>query len=143
MSVNNRAYSWEHTKVIFPDFEMEVQSIDYDDALEKEVIYGTGNIPRGYGTGNYKANAKITVLKDDWNDFIDYCKKKNLSIYKIIIEKIVCSYADENERTRTDVINKIAITKVADKMKQGDKSFVVDIELCVFGTIERDGVKAI
>lgn len=141
--INGRGYSWESVNVSFPDFNMVVQSIDYDDELEKELKYGTGSSPRGYGTGNYKANAKITVLREDYDDLLDYCKSKGIALFRLEIPKIIVSYANDEDVTRTDVINKVSITKIADKPKQGDKSMTVDLDLLVAGLIVRDGVQPV
>lgn len=141
--INGRGYSWESVTVSLPGLEMQVQSIDYGDELEKELKYGTGNTPRGYGTGNYKANAKITLLREDFDDLLDYCKSKGIPLLRLAIPKIIVSYANDDDVTRTDVINKVSITKIADKPKQGDKSMTVDLDLLVAGLIVRDGVRPV
>ena len=41
-----------------PGLNLQIQSIDYEDELEKEEVYGKGQKPRGYGEGNYKASGK-------------------------------------------------------------------------------------
>ena len=141
--INGRGYSWESVTVSFPEFDLQVQSIDYDDELEKELKYGTGNTPRGYGTGNYKANAKVTLLREDYDDLLDYCKSKGIPLFRLEIPKIIVSYANDDDVTRTDVINKVSIAKIADKPKQGDKSMTVDLDLLVAGLIVRDGVQPV
>lgn len=141
--INGRGYSWESVTVSFPGFDLQVQSIDYDDELEKELKYGTGSTPRGYGNGNYKANAKITLLREDFNDLLDYCKSKSTPLFRQEIPKIIVSYANDEDVTRTDVINKASITKISDKPKQGDKSMTVDLDLLVAGLIVRDGVQPV
>lgn len=141
--INGRGYSWESVTVSLPGLELQVQSIDYDDELEKELKYGTGNTPRGYGTGNYKANAKITLLREDFDDLLDYCKSKGIPLLRLEIQKIIVSYANDDDVTRTDVINKVSIAKIADKPKQGDKSMTVDLDLLVAGLIVRDGVQPV
>ncbi|GAA6428447.1 hypothetical protein [Dielma fastidiosa] len=141
--INGRGYSWESVTVSLPGLEMQVQSIDYDDELEKELKYGTGNTPRGYGTGNYKGNSKITVLREDFDDLLDYCKSKSIPLFRLEIPKIIVSYANDDDVTRTDVINKVSIAKIADKPKQGDKSMTVDLDLLVAGLIVRDGVQPV
>ncbi|CAH8721624.1 hypothetical protein WDD9_006381 [Paenibacillus melissococcoides] len=54
------------------------KKISYDDELEKEVAYGKGQRPRGYGEGNYKSEGKLSLLRDDYDDIVQYCKSKNL-----------------------------------------------------------------
>lgn len=141
--INGRGYSWESVTVSLSGLELQVQSIDYGDELEKELKYGTGNTPRGYGTGNYKANAKITLLREDFDDLLDYCKSKGIPLLRLAIPKIIVSYANDDDVTRTDVINKVSIAKIADKPKQGDTSMTVDLDLLVAGLIVRDGVQPV
>lgn len=141
--INGKAYDWADISVEFPDFSMQLQEISYDDELEKELAYGTGSVPRGYGTGNYKANAKITMLRDDFDSLTDYCKSKGISLYKLVIPKIVVSHANAGSKTVTDVINKVTITKTSHKGAKGDKELKVDLDLLVAGMITRNGVNPI
>lgn len=141
--INRKVYDWSSINVTFPDFEMEVQEISYDDELEKEAAYGKGQMPRGYGEGNYKAEAKIAVLRDDYNDLLDYCKSKNVGIYSLLIPKIIVGYANDGQRTRVDTLSKVTITKIGGGGSQGDKSLKIDLDLLVIGGIDRDGVKPI
>lgn len=141
--INGKNYDFSSITAKIPGMTLEFQDISYDDGLEKEVTYGKGSMPRGYGSGNYKANAKLSMLRDDFNDLIDYCKKKNVSLYKLEIPKITVAFANDGQRTKIDVINKIGLTKVSDKAAQGDKSLKVDIDLIVYGKIIRDGLEPV
>ena len=141
--VNGRTYGWEDIRAKLPGFDLEIQSIEYSDEMEKEASYGTGSKPRGYGTGNYKADCKIAMLKDDYDDFVKWCKSQGASLYKLEIPKIVVSYAMEGERIKNDVINKLTPTKVSNKAAQGDKNLTVEIELLVYGTVVRDGLASV
>lgn len=120
-----------------------MQEISYDDELEKEVAYGKGQRPRGYGEGNYKSEGKLSLLRDDFDDLLQYCKSKNMGLYKIVIPKIVVSYADGGGRTRTDVLNTVTFTKSSHKNAQGDKALKVDLDFLIVNGIDRDGVKPI
>lgn len=143
MIINSKVYDWADVSISFPDFYLSIQEISYSDELEKELVYSTGNKPVGYGTGNYKAELKFTLLKDHYTDFLDYCKKKNTAPLKITVPKVVVSYGNDGQRTVTDVINNITFTKFSDKAAQGDKQLKVECECLVFGTISRDGVASI
>ena len=143
MIINGKVYDWASIDIQIPGLAIEAQSIDYDDELESDLVYGRGPLPRGYGNGNYKASAKLSLLRDDYNDLIDYCKSKGIPFYKMIIEKIIVSYANEGQPTRSDVINKVKFKKRTNKAANGDKSFKVDLELLVMGTIVQDGVQPV
>lgn len=141
--VNGKAYDWGDVDIKLPGLALEVQEISYDDELEKEVAYGKGSRPRGYGCGNYKASGKMTVLRDDYDAILDYCKQQGVPFFDLEFPKIIVSYANDGDRTRQDVINRVSFSKRSNKASQGDKALKVDIDLMIAGMIEHDGVAAI
>lgn len=138
--INGKAYDWGDINIKIPGLDLEAQEISYDDELEKETVYGRGQRARGYGEGNYKASGKMSLLRDDFDDLVNYCKRKKIGLYKLVIPKIAVSYANPYQRTKTDVLNMITITKVSHKNAQGDKSLKVDLDLLIIGEIERNGL---
>lgn len=143
LKVNGKAYDWGDVDVKVPGLVITVQEISYDDELEKEEVYGKGHKPRGYGTGNYKASAKLSLLRDDYDAFLAWCKSKGVPFFGLEIPSIVVSYANEGERTHIDELKKAQITKRSNKAAQGDKSLTVDIDLMVVGGIVQDGVEPV
>ncbi len=143
LKVNGKNYDWGDVDVKFPGLVLQLQEISYDDELEMEESYGRGSKPRGYGTGNYKASGKISMLRDDYDDLLDYCKSKRIAFYKIMIPSIVVSYANDGERTRIDELKKVKLIKRSNKAAQGDKNLKVDIDLMIIGGIIQDGVKPV
>lgn len=143
LKVNGKAYDWGDVNLNLPGIVTEIQEISYDDELEKELVYGAGRRPRGYGTGNYQASGKMTFLKDDFEDITSYCKANNIAIYDLVLSKVVVSYAKGDGQITTDTLNKVSITKITNKAAQGDKSIKVEAELLIAGTIVRDGVNPI
>ncbi len=143
IKVNGKAYSWADVDVKLPGLVLNVQEISYDDEQEMEEVYGKGNKPRGYGVGNYKASGKMSLLRDDYEDVLAYCKAKKVSFYNLEIPSIVVSYANEGDRTRIDELKKVKFIKRANKAAQGDKSLSVDIDLMIVGGIVQDGVQPI
>lgn len=143
LSVNGKAYDWADITIKLPFGNLQAQSIDYDDELEKEAVYGAGNMPRGFGSGNYKATCKLSLLLDDYHELEAVCKQQGVSLYKLEIPKIIVAYANDGDRPRLDEITKVGITKVANKAAQGDKNLTVDIECGVFGKIVRNGVEPV
>ena len=141
--VNGKAYDWGDVSLQIPGLAMEVQEISYDDELEKELVYGMGSMPRGYGRGNYKPTGKVSVLRDDYDALVDYCKRIGKPLYEVEFPKVIVSYANAGDRTRQDVLNKVSFSKLSHKDAQGDKSLKVDIDLMIAGTIERDGLAPI
>lgn len=143
LKVNGKAYDWGDVDVKVPGLVLNVQEISYDDELEMEEVYGRGNKPRGYGTGNYKASGKISMLRDDYDDFLAWCKAKGVPFYKVDIPSVVVSYANESERTRIDELKKVKISKRSNKAAQGDKKLTVDLDLMIFGGVIQDGVEPV
>lgn len=143
MNVNGKVYDWGDVDLSLPGIATEVQEISYDDELEKELSYGKGYKPRGYGNGKYKASGKISLLRDDYDMIINYCKAKGVAFYALTFPKIVVSYANAGDRTRQDVLNKVSFAKASHKAAQGDKSLKIDLDLIIAGQIVRDGLEAI
>ena len=141
--INGKSYDWSDVSVKLPGLDLEVQEISYDDELEKEAVYGKGNRPRGYGTGNYKSEGKLSLLKDDFDDLVAYCKRRDVSLYKLVIPKIIVSYANETSKTKTDELDTVTFTKVSQKNAEGDKSLKVDIDFIIVNGIVRDGLRPV
>ena len=132
LKVNGQTYSWGDVDVKIPGLVLVVQEISYD---------GKGNRPRGYGKGNYKASGKMSMLRDDYDDVLAYCKAKGVPFYGLEWPSVVVSYANEGERTRIDELKKVVPIKRSHKAAQGDKSLTVDIDLMIVGGIVEDGVE--
>lgn len=143
LKVNGKAYSWGDVDVKIPGLVLNLTEISYDDEQDMEEIYGKGNKPRGYGVGNYKASGKMSMLRDDYNDLLDYCKRQRISFFNVEIPTIAVSYADNDEPTRIDELRKVHFTKRSNKAAQGDKSLSVDIDLLIVGGITQDGVEPV
>lgn len=143
LRVNGKTYDWGDVDLKLPGIVTEVQEISYDDEQEKEVAYGKGSAPRGYGTGNYKASGKISLLRDDYDAINDYCKRNNIPFYSLVLPKITVSYAKGNGDIITDVLNHVSFSKRSTKAAQNDKSIKVDIDLLIAGIIEWDGNRPI
>lgn len=143
LKVNGKAYDWGDVDLHLPGVVIEPQEISYDDELEKELAYGLGSKPRGYGRGNYKASGKLSLLRDDYDDLLDYCRQQNIPFFKMEFPRVVVSYANEGDRTRQDVLNRVSFSKRSNKASQGDKNLKVDLDLMIAGVIEQDGVPSI
>jgi hypothetical protein len=83
----------------------------------------------------------MSMLRDDYDDVLAYCKAKGIPFYGIEWPSVVVSYANEGERTRIDELKKVIPTKRSHKAAQGDKSLTVDIDLMIVGGIVEDGVE--
>lgn len=143
LKVNGSTYSWGDVDVKMPGLAVVVQEISYDDEQEMEEAYGKGTRPRGYGKGNYKASGKMSMLRDDYDDVLDYCRRMKIPFFGVELPMVVVSYGNEGGRTRMDVLKKVVFTKRSHKAAQGDKSLTVDIDLMIVGGIVEDGVEPV
>lgn len=142
--INGKVYDWEDVTVSLPYGPViGIESIDYDDEKEAELVYGKGGKAMGYGRGNYKASSKITMLRDEFDKLLDYARDIGKALYEIPPFPVTVRYANDGERPRTDIIKGAKLTKNAHKAGQGDKKLSVDLELLVTDQIVRDGVKAL
>lgn len=139
LKVNGKTYDWGDVDLSLPGIVTEVEEISYEDELDKELVYGHGKLPRGYGTGNYKPSGKITMLRDDYQAILEYCNNNGIKFYDLAFPKIVVSYANGDDTTVTDVINNVTFSKRSIKAANGDKTFKVELELIIAGKIVWDG----
>ena len=143
IKVNGINYGWGDVDVKLPGLALVVQEISYDDEQDKEESYGQGHKPRGYGKGNYKASGKITMLRDDYDDLLAYCKAKGVPFYDMELPSVVVSYANPGDRTRIDELKRVIPQSRSFKAAQGDKTLSVDIDLMIVGGIVQDGVEPV
>lgn len=143
IKVNGINYGWGDVDVKIPGLNLVVQEISYDDEQEMEESYGRGNRPRGYGKGNYKASGKMSMLRDDYDDVLDYCKATSRPFYGVELPSVVVSYGNPGGRTRIDELKRVVFVKRSHKAAQGDKTLSVDIDLMIVGGIVEDGVEPV
>ena len=143
LKVNGKNYDWGDVDVKVPGLVLVVQEISYDDEQDMEESYGRGYKPRGFGKGNYKASGKLSMLRDDYEDLLAFCKARGVSFYDLELPSIVVSYADNGKAISTDELKKVRPIKRTHKAAQGDKSLSVDVDLMIVGGIITNGVQAV
>ena len=143
LKVNGKNYDWGDVDVKFPGLVLQLQEISYDDEQEMEESYGRGPKPRGFGTGNYKASGKMSMLRDDYDDVLDYCKATGKPFFGVELPSVVVSYGNSGGRTRIDELKRVVFVKRSHKAAQGDKTLSVDIDLMIVGGIVEDGVEPV
>lgn len=137
MAINGKKYSWEDITIKLPHGTLvDVDSIDYSDKKEKEAIYGKGSNPQGYGTGNYSAEGKLSLRKEEFDKLVDHAKQNGGSLYGLKPFTITVAYANEDQQTVTDTLQSCTITEISGGSKQGDKDVKRDISLAIL-----DGIK--
>lgn len=142
--INGKHYDWQDVSIHLPyGTALEIQDISYDDELEVEPTYGKGSTPTGFGTGNYKASGKLSMLREEFNRLTDFCKKQNKPLYRLDPFPIVVNYAEDGSPKNTDTLKQCKFTKTSNKAAQGDKSMKVDMDFVIIGQIVRNGVQAV
>lgn len=142
--INGVAYDWESVTVNMPHGVLVgIQDISYEDELETEAVYGKGSMPLGHGQGNYKASGKLTLLQEEFENILAYCRQANIALYRLPPIPITVSYAKNGGQTTTRVLRDCKMGKVSEKAAQGAKSLTVDIDITIYGGIDRNGVRPI
>lgn len=140
--INGKKYSWEDISIVLPQGELiDVQNVDYNDGKELEPAYGKGSNPVGYGEGNYSAEGKLTVTKEEFDRLTDYAKKEGRGIYRLRPFPIVVNYANEDQPSITDTLRNCKIIKISNSSGQGDKQVKVELELKIIGGILWNGME--
>lgn len=96
-----------------------ILDISYDDNVEHEKIMGAGNMPIGYGEGNYAANVSITLHMEEVNEILKNIPP-GMRISDAAPVPVIAQY-EYQDRILTDVINFFKITGLGKEVKQGDK----------------------
>ena len=139
--INGKCYDWSDITIDIPGAEdAQVTEISYDFEHEAEAIYGSGGTPRGYGTGNKKYTIKLSMLREDYNQILRYCKKRGKKLSVLNIPQITVSYANDDQGTSTDVLRGIILNKHSFSGKQGDKSLTVSLDGFMYKAPKLNGV---
>ncbi|MDR3561906.1 MAG: hypothetical protein P4N59_10795 [Negativicutes bacterium] len=141
--INGKRYAWEDITINFPHGVMiDIQNVEYSDKKDFEPIYGKGSNPQGYGAGNYSAEGKADLLKEEFNRLKDYAAGQAKSLYRLPPFPVTVSYADDEGNIKSDKLQSCLIKDVKHSAKQGDKSMVVPISFLILDGIEYDGFPA-
>ena len=57
--------------------------------------------------------------REDYNVLLAWCKRKGKTLSRLLLDKITVSYANEDQDTVTDVLNKVILNKHSFSAKQG------------------------
>lgn len=141
--VNGKVYDWSSVTIGLSGCGgIEPKEISYDDEQEKTLIYGKKGRIRGYGTGQVKNSVKISMLREDFDIFMDAVKAsyKKTRFYDVVVPKITVSYADSGCTTSTDTLTKVTFSKRTLKAAEGDTGLTVELEGVAVGGIAINGI---
>lgn len=119
---------WNSIKTVMLGRQIEgITALSYKDSKEKENIYGAGEYPVGRGEGNYKAEATITLLKEETNALqLALGPGKRLSDIEPFDIPVMYEY---NGLIMKDVLRNVEFTDNGVDVKQGDKSIATQYTL--------------
>lgn len=123
-----RMAGWNNVKVVMLGRLVEgITALSYKDSVEKENVYGAGNMPVGRGEGNYKAEASITLLKEEVNALLlALGAGKRITDIEPFDIPVIYEY---NGFILKDVIRNVEFTDNGVDVKQGDKSIATQFTL--------------
>ena len=142
--INGRAYDWNSIDIAVPGMQnIEITDISYGSKQEEETVYGKGGDPRGYGTGNPSSDVTVSMSREDFNEYCRVLKKNGVKrLFNYVIPKITVSFANEEEKTTTDIINKVKFSETSFKAAQGDKTLKVELKGTAYGGVKYNGLRA-
>lgn len=139
MYINGNTHNHASAEVSFKGrVYLGVTTINYNDEVERELVYGTGSEPIGVTKGGYKPNGDLELLKTEWKrlmaDLGDGYGEKEISV--------VISYR-EASGTIVDTLKTCLINKVDDSTQQGPSANKTKLTLVIVDVISRNGLRLI
>jgi hypothetical protein len=104
-----------------------IMELGYDDTVDKELIYGAGKMPIGYGEGNYAAKMKLVLVKEEVTAILD-ALPPGMRIQDAAPSDFIVQYLYDF-RIYKDILKNVTITKLGRTVKQGDKVVGQEVEV--------------
>lgn len=146
--VNKVFYSFVRCEVSIASFRtVAFTSIEFNDGVELEPVFGAGQQPLGVGEGNYnEMGLKIDFLLEDFERVLLPLLVKNSAtdaIYNHEPFDIDLSYGNGTANLVKRKLRGIRINKMTEKAAQGDKTIVASCEGLILSGIIRSGLKPV
>ena len=128
--INGKTYGWTDISFVMLGRTVRgIASIDYKEDREKEMQYGAGGYPIGWGIGRYKAEASITLYKFEIDALhaaaITYGSILDLPPFDIIVQ-----FADANTKVPiATILRNCAFKNNSLSIKEGDLKTEVKLDL--------------
>lgn len=107
-----------------------ITALKYDDEVKKTNEYGAGPFPIGRSSGNYEANASLTLLKEE-ADGIQKALPPGGRIQNIAPFDITVQYEMPDGKVLKDKIRNCEFTNKGVDVKQADGTIAVEYKLLV------------
>ena len=106
-----------------------ITELEYSDEVEKENVYGAGNMPIGRAEGNYTPNASITLLLEEVNA-LQNSLPPGKGVHAIAPFPIVVEY-EYNGFVKRDIIHNAEFKGRGVAVKQNDKTIAYKFPLVI------------
>lgn len=143
--INGKRYAWEDISISAPEGTIiDITEINYSDKKEIDEIYGKGSNPVGYGQGNYSAEGKMKIRREEHLRLTAALLQQGAnSIYQHTPFPITVSYANNDQPIPiTDTLRACKLIETSNGPKQGDKSVELELSFKILGGILWNGVEA-
>lgn len=105
-----------------------ISELKYNDAMEKENVYGAGAYPIGHSRGNYEAEASITLYKEEI-DAVKNALPPGRRLADLAPFDIVVEYEALDGNIQKDVIRNCEFTNDSVEVAQNDGTITTELEL--------------
>lgn len=122
---------WNSITVNFLNRDCEgITSIKYTDTVAKENVYGAGRMPIGRSSGNYEAEASMTLYKEEV-DAIKAALPSGKRLQDIEPFDITVVYENSQGRVVTDRIRNCEFTNDGVEVEQADGTIATEYTLII------------
>ena len=119
---DSKEYSFSNIEVIMLGRNIGgLRGVKYKTSQESEELYGRGNEPRSFVTGNRKYEGELSVLQSELEAMLD-AAGAGFDITQMPLFDLIVTYLPDNSLTLVvDVVKGVKIADFEKGMKQGDK----------------------
>lgn len=141
--INGVNYDWEGIEISLPQgTAVAVRKIEYSDEKDLKEVYGKGSMPQAVGRGNYKAEGKLTLAREEFERLVGYCQRQKVgALYQLPAFTITVGYSSPDRPTITDRLLQCMFKKRSTSIDQGAEKVDVELEFVILGGIEWNGAR--
>lgn len=128
VNINGSHYNWSNIEFSINGITfLDVVSISYEETQERELVFGAGNRPIGYGDGNIECSASVTLKMEAVQELQKIAPNGRLQSIEPF--EISVSFLNSQNDIVTDTLRNCLFMTNKRDFNQGDKSFDVDLDL--------------
>jgi len=146
--INGTAFDWESITVTLPSGPVfDIESIEYSETQEIQEVYGKGRKPRRYSRGNYAAEGKLTVLREEWEQI----RKALIATAPVAKRRLLnhapftvaVNYSNDDQPSISDFLWRCVLTSDGTSSSQNDPKTSVEVSFKILGGIAWAGENSI